>query len=177
MNETDNLEVTELLDMLYNSVVDAWGVPLRKDNCMVHRESTLNLLDDIRAQLPVEISEARRLLSARDEFISNAKREAESIRKAAEEQSRRLVDEQEVVKAARIHSGEVIANAEAKARELVRVANEYVDDALRRTEDAIAAAMNEVKGSRARFRGIASSAPAGNFQTIDEPVPDEELEQ
>lgn len=168
MNEYDeNLEVTELLEMLYNTVVDAWGVPLSKDKCTISRESTLNLLDDIRAQLPVEIAEARRLLNARDEFIANAKREAESIRRAAEEQARSMVEEQEIVRAARTRAGEIVNVAEGKAREVVRVANEYVDDALRRTEDAIAAAINEVKGSRVRFRGIAASVPANNIQTID----------
>ncbi len=168
MNEYDaNQEVTELLEMLYNTVVDAWGVPLSKDKCTISRESTLNLLDDIRAQLPVEIAEAKRLLNARDEFIANAKREAESIRRAAEEQARGMVEEQEIVRAARTRAGEIVNVAQGKAREVVRVANEYVDDALRRTEDAIAAAINEVKGSRARFRGIAATVPTNNIQTID----------
>lgn len=167
MNETENLEVTELLEMLYNSVVDAWGVPLGKDKCMLHRESTLGLLDDIRAQLPVELSEARRLLSARDEFIANAKREAESIRKAAEEESRRLVEEQEVVQTARLRAGEILNIAETKSKEVVRVANEYVDDALRRTEEAINAAVSEVRQSRSRFRGLAGVRSTGEIQTID----------
>ena len=48
--ETEN-EVTELLEMLYNTIADAWGVPLGKDKCMVPRESTLSLLDDIRASI------------------------------------------------------------------------------------------------------------------------------
>jgi len=158
MNENDNLEVTELLEMLYNMVVDAWNVPLNKDKCMIPRESTLNLLEDIRAQMPIELSEARRLLAAKEEFISNAKREADTIRKAAEEESRRMVEESEVVKASRARANEMIANAESRARELSRVANEYVDDALRRTEEAINAALNEVHNSRGKFRSLAAQA-------------------
>ena len=163
--ETEN-EVTELLEMLYNTIADAWGVPLGKDKCMVPRESTLSLLDDIRAQLPIELTEAKRLLSARDEFIANAKREADSIRRAAEEQSRRLVDEQEVVTAARNRANEILTVADNKSKELMRVANEYVDDALRRTEEAISAAMSEVKTSRSRFRGLAGARPSPEYQTI-----------
>ena len=165
--ETEN-EVTELLEMLYNTIADAWGVPLGKDKCMVPRESTLSLLDDIRAQLPVELTEAKRLLSARDEFIANAKREAESIRRAAEEQARRLVDEQEVVVAARSRANEMLAMADGKSKELMRVANEYVDDALRRTEEAISAAMSEVKNSRGRFRSLAGTRPTQEYQTISQ---------
>lgn len=167
MNENDNAqEVTELIEMLYNVIADAWGVPFGKDKCMVHRENTLNLVDDIRAQLPLELAEARRLLSARDEFIANAKREAESVRKASEAEARRLVEEQEVVRIAKERANEIISTAEAKSRELVNVANSYVDDALRRTEEAIAAAHSEVKASRSRFSDLAGSKSAPDIQSI-----------
>ena len=158
-------EVTELLEVLYNTVADAWSVPLGKDKCMINRESVLSLLDEIKAQLPIELAEAKRLLAARDEFVSNAKREAETIRKAAEEQARRLVEEQEITRIARAHANEIISNSEAKSKELVRAANEYVDDALRRTEEAVTAAMNEVRQSRARFRNLAGSRSVGQIQT------------
>lgn len=157
-------EVTELLEVLYNTIADAWSVPLGKDKCMVNRESVLSLLDEIRAQLPIELAEAKRLISARDEFVGNAKREAEAIRKAAEDQARRLVEEQEITRIAKAHANEIITNSEAKSRELVRAANEYVDDALRRTEEAVAAALSEVKQSRSRFRNLAGTRPSVQTQ-------------
>lgn len=159
-------EVTELLEVLYNTIADAWSVPLGKDKCMINRESVLSLLDEIKAQLPIELAEAKRLISARDEFVGNAKREAEAIRKAAEDQARRLVEEQEVTRIAKAHANEIITNSETKSRELVRAANEYVDDALRRTEEAVAAALSEVKQSRSRFRNLAGTRPAAQAQNI-----------
>ncbi len=172
-NEMEN-EVTELLEVLYNTVADAWSVPLGKDKCMINRESVLSLLDEIKAQLPIELAEAKRLLAARDEFVQNAKREAEAIRKAAEEQARRLVEEQEVTRIAKSHANEIISNSEAKSKELVRAANEYVDDALRRTEEAVAAALNEVRQSRSRFRNLAGTRPV--IQTPN-PAENEELSE
>lgn len=172
-NEMVN-EVTELLEMLYNNVSDARNVPLGgKDKCMINRDSVLNLLDDIRAQLPIELTEAKRLLSARDEFIQNAKREAETIRKAAEEQARALIEEQEITRLAKARANEIVVNAETKSRELIRVANGYVDDALRRTEEAITAAMSEVRQSRSRFRNLAAGSTSqmqhgGAVQEMDE---------
>ncbi|MEA4894725.1 MAG: hypothetical protein VB064_05640 [Oscillospiraceae bacterium] len=163
-NEMEN-EVTELLEVLYSTVADAWSVPLGKDKCMINRESVLSLLDEIKAQLPIELAEAKRLLAARDEFVLNAKREAEAIRKAAEEQARRLVEEQEITRIARAHANEIISNSEAKSKELVRASNEYVDDALRRTEEAVTAALNEVRQSRARFRSLAGSRPSVQVQS------------
>lgn len=162
-NEMEN-EVIELLEVLYNTVADAWSVPLGKDKCMINRESVLSLLDEIKAQLPIELAEAKRLLAAREEFVSNAKREAEAIRKAAEEQARRLIEEQEITRIAKAHANEIITNSEAKSKELVRAANEYVDDALRRTEEAVTAALTEVRQSRSRFRNLAVSRPTSQQQ-------------
>lgn len=150
-------DVLELVEMLYTMVTEAWGVPLGNEKCIVERDKVLNLLDEIKAQLPAEVAEARRLVNARNEFIGNAKREAEAIRKAAEDRARELVEEQEIVVTAKTRSNEVLAQAESRTRELYRVANEYVDDALRRTEEAINSALSEVRQSRANFRAAAGS--------------------
>lgn len=160
-------EVNELIEMLYTMVTEAWGVPLGNEKCIVERDKVLSLLDQIKEQLPVELAEAKRLVSARDEFIGNAKREAESIRKAAEDRARQLVDEQEVMRVAKARSTELLTTSETKSRELRRVANEYVDDAMRRTEEALTAALNEIHQSRVRFRGLAG-APAAAVQEASE---------
>ncbi|MBR6097004.1 MAG: hypothetical protein IKP82_08735 [Oscillospiraceae bacterium] len=156
-------DVLELIEMLYTMVTEAWGVPLGNEKCIVERDKVLNLLDEIRARLPSEFSEARRLVGTRDEMISSAKREADAIRRAAEERSAELVEQQEIVRAARNRSNELLTTAETRARELYRVANDYVDDALKRTEEAITAALNEVSKSRASFRSAAGvNKPAQN---------------
>ena len=85
-------EVMELIEELYGMVSEAWSVPLGNDKCIVEREKILEILDDIKTALPVELAEAKRLVSARNEFINNAKREAEGIRNQAEERARQLVD-------------------------------------------------------------------------------------
>ena len=79
----------DIIDMLYNMIAEAWGVPLGNDKCIVERDKALNLLDDLKATLPMELSEARRLVNARDEFVANAKQEADNIRRGAEDGSRR----------------------------------------------------------------------------------------
>ena len=157
-------EVMELIDELYSMVSEAWGVPLGNDKCIVERDKVLNMIEDIKAQLPVELSEAKRLVSARDEFIGNAKKEAESIRRTAEEKARALVDQQEIVRIARTRSSELMANAENKSRELRRVASDYVDDILRRSEESLAAALNEVRGSRSQFRTATGTPDAPSAQ-------------
>ena len=48
----------DIIDMLYNMIAEAWGVPLGNDKCIVERDKALNLLDDLKATLPMELSEA-----------------------------------------------------------------------------------------------------------------------
>ena len=105
-------EVMELIDQLYTMVSEAWGVPLGNEKCIVERDQVLEILDEIKTAMPVELSEAKRLVSARDEFINNAKREAEGIRNQAEERARALVDDQEIVRIAKARSNEMLASTQ-----------------------------------------------------------------
>lgn len=159
-------DVLELVEMLYTMISEAWSVPLGKEKCMIEREAVLNILDEIKAQLPVEIAEAKRLVAARDEYISSARREVEAMKRSAEEHARAVIDEQEIVRAAKIRSNELVSNAENKSRELRRAANEYVDDTMRRTEEAVTAALDEIRQSRQRFRSAANVRTGNNVQTI-----------
>ena len=153
-------EAMETIEMLYSMISEARRMPLAADKVIVERDAILGMLEELRDSLPVEISEAKRLLSAKDEFISNAKREAEQIRKTAEDKARALVEEEEIVKIAKLRSAEITSNTEQKCAELRKVANEYVDDTMRRTEEAIMAALEEVRKSRTSFRSAASAATA-----------------
>ena len=160
-----NVEVMELIETLYTMVSEAWGVPLGNDKCIIERDSVLEILNEIKSGIPAELSEAKRLVSARDEFIGNAKREAESIRKNAEDRARAKLEEQAIVNEAKRHSVELVTNAEIKSKELRRVANEYVDEILRRTEESVAEALKAINRSRASFINLAGSAD----ETVEEP--------
>ena len=145
--------VDELLDMLFQMIDEAKNVPLSGDKCMVERDKALDLLDEIRAQFPMELAEAKKLLASRNEYISSAKREAELIRKQAEDQARQMLAQDELTAKAKQRGNEIVRQAEERSRDLRRAANEYCEDALRRTEEAVAEAYDEIKRSRARFCG------------------------
>ena len=153
-------EVMELIDQLYTMVSEAWGVPLGNEKCIVERDQVLEILDEIKTAMPVELSEAKRLVSARDEFINNAKREAEGIRNQAEERARALVNDQEIVRIAKARSNEMLASTQAKADALRRASSQFCDEALRRTEEAISAALGNVQQAHAAFQGVAGSTAA-----------------
>ena len=149
-----NNDIIELLDILYGMVTEAWGVPLGNDKCIIEREKAVEIINEIKANLPTAIAEAQRLVSARDEFIGNAKREAEALRKNAEEQARIMIEEQEVVRVAKARSNEMISSAEVKSKELRRVASEYVENLMHQTELSLSEALNTVKTAHGSFSAI-----------------------
>lgn len=150
--ENKEKDVMELIDDLYTMVSEAWGVPLGNDKCIVEREKVLEILNDIKTCMPVEISEAKRLVLIKDEFINNAKREAEAIRKNAETKAKAMLEEQEIYRVAREQSAEMVSSAEAKSKELREVASKYVDAILRQTEEAVGTALKTVNEVRTSFR-------------------------
>ena len=166
--------VEELLDMLYELIDEAKSVPLSNEKCIIERDKALDLLDDIKAQFPMELSEAKKLIAARSDYIASAKREADLMKKQAEEQARQMVDEDELMAKARQKANELIRQTEERCRDLRRSANEYCEDALRRTEEAVAEAHEEIKVSRGRFRAAANAAnTAGQRPAYDVAVESE----
>lgn len=150
----NNNDIIELLDILYGMVNEAWGVPLGNDKCIIEREKAIEIINEIKAKLPSSVAEAQRLVAARDEFIGNAKREAEAMRKNAEEKSRAMVEEQEIVRVARQQSTEMIRAAEQKSKEVRRVASEYVEDIMRQTEEGVSAALATLQSAHSSFRSL-----------------------
>ena len=150
----NNTDIIELLDILYGMVTEAWGVPLGNDKCIIEREKAVDIINEIKANLPSALAEAKRLVSARDEFIGNAKREAEAMRKSAEEKSKAMIEEQEIVRVARARSAEMINSAEAKSRELRRVAAEYVDEIMKQSEASVSEALSKLQTAHNAFNSM-----------------------
>ena len=149
-------DVQYLIDMLYEMVDGAKGVAFSPDKCIIIREDALDLLDELRGQLPLELKKAQDLIRARDEYVDSAKKEAERIRRQADLDAKSIVGESEIARVARDKAKEILQRADERSKAMIGVANEYTDDALRRTEEAIQMALEEVRESRARFRAVSN---------------------
>lgn len=145
-------DINRLIDMLYERIEEAKAPTLKPGMSIVDRDEMLDLLDELRAQLPVEVKRAQELLAARDKFVEEAKRDVERMMRQAELEARTKISDSEVLYAAKEKARQIIAHAEDRSRQLYQVANEYAEDALARTEEAVQAALDEVKQSRMRFR-------------------------
>ena len=145
-------DLEDLLAALYDLLSDSFTLPLGSDRAFVDKGKALALLDEINASLPGYLKDARRIAEDEERIIATAKRSAEATKRGAEETAKKMVGEQAVLTTARKKADDILSNAEAKSKEVRRAANEYVDNVLKRTEEAISAAMAEVRQSRAEFR-------------------------
>lgn len=154
----------ELLDLLYTEIEEAKNAPLSSDKCVIERDRVLDMIDDVKAELPVEIKRARDLVANKNDYVASAKREADELRKQAEDYAHRLINEDAIVRQAEEKADEILAQTEETCQMLKRAASEYCEDTMRRMEEAVADAYDEVKHSHAKFRSAldAAEAPASS---------------
>ncbi len=146
--------VEDIITALYDLVQDARALPLGADKCILERDKVLDMLDEIIAALPAEIKQSRTIVESRNELIGQARREAEGIVRQAQVKAKELVAEETIYQEAKRQCQEMYNRTQERMAELRKVSNEYMDDALRRTEEAIAQSLGEVRDTRAKFRSL-----------------------
>ncbi len=146
--------IEDIISALYDMVQDARSVPLSSDKCMLERDKVLDMLDEIIAQMPVELKQARTIVDSRNELIGQARREAENLIRQAQDEAAALVAEEAIYKEAKRQCQELVINTQARMAELRKVSNDYMNDALRRTEEAIALSLDDVRDTRAKFQAL-----------------------
>ncbi len=151
MNEQ---HIEDIISALYDMIQDARALPLGADKCILERDKVLDMLDEIIAQLPSELKQSRTIVESRNELIGQARREAESIVRQAQQKANELVSQEAIYLEAKRQCQEMVNKTQNKIAELRKLSNEYMDDALRRTEEAIAQSLGEVRDTRVKFRAL-----------------------
>ena len=165
MNE-QNIE--DIISALYDIVQDARALPLGADKCILERDKVLDMLDEIIAQLPVELKQSRTIVESRNELIGQARREAENLIRQAQEQAEKLVAEEAIYQEAKCQCQEMVLQTKARLAELRRASNDYMDDALRRTEEAVAMSLEDVRDTRAKFKTLIEAQEKRSEVTTEE---------
>ena len=164
MNE-QNIE--DIISALYDMVQDARALPLGADKCILERDKVLDMLDEIIAQLPVELKQSRTIVESRNELIGQARREAENLIRQAQEQADKMISEEAIYQEAKRQCQEMVLQTKTRMAELRRASNDYMDDALRRTEEVIAQSLNNVRDTRVRFHAVTEAQEQRKAAQVD----------
>jgi len=154
------ISIDELLEEMDSMLDKAVSVPLSGGKAMVNTEKLREIIDDIRLHLPNEIRQARAIAAERNDIISEARKEAESITRKAEERARAMINQEEVVRKASIQASEMVSQAQTEGREIRKSAIDYAENLMRTTEDAIGQQLAELRQARQSLRTTVKNDPA-----------------
>lgn len=165
MNEQN---IDDIISALYDMVQDARALPLGADKCILERDKVLDMLDEIIAQLPVELKQSRTIVESRNELIGQARREAETLIRQAQEQAEKMISQETIYQEAKRQCQEMVLQTKARMAELRRASNDYMDDALRRTEEAVAMSLEDVRDTRAKFKALIEAQEKRSDVSVDD---------
>jgi len=176
MSEAEARHLEGALQDLRDLIETARTMPMSA-SVLVNRDEAIQLLDQARRNVPAELRHARWLLKERQEYLEQAKREANELLESARVQAERMVERSDIVREARRSAQQIIADAEAEARRLHHAAEDYVDARLAALEGLLDRTMTGVRKGRER---IAVELPPEEKEEDDEepgevPVFDQDL--
>ena len=149
-----NRTTEDIIGELYDLIQDARAMPLAMDKCIVERDKVLDLLDEIIAQLPGELKQARTIVESRADLISQGKRERENIIRKAQEQAKELVSQEAICLEAKRLADEIEKKANDRAAQIQKAGNAYMDESLRQTQELIAKTLEDIQAVREKFRTV-----------------------
>ncbi|HIS69425.1 MAG TPA: ATPase [Candidatus Gallacutalibacter stercoravium] len=146
------MNVDELIDELDEMLEKSWSLPLSGGRTVIDAERMREILDEIRENFPQEIRQAKAIVADRTQIINDAKREAETVVRVAEERVKVMVNQNEIVRQAQAKANDLLTQAQSKAREMRRAANDYVDDLMKRTDEQMTANLAELRKTRQNIK-------------------------
>ncbi len=146
------MNIEEILDQLDDLLDKSWTLPLTNGRTIVDDEKVRDLLNDIRLNLPAEMKQAKAIVNDRADILANARREAESIVRKAEDRARSMIAQETVVKQAQQKANEIMAQANQKSKELRTASQEYSDDLLKQSEELMSKLLTDVRATRQAIR-------------------------
>jgi hypothetical protein len=120
-------EMSAFVDEIEDLLCSAVRVPLTS-KAIVDQEQCLATLDVIRANWPLEVLQAQRVLAKEGKVLEQAELEAEQIKQRAERQASLIMDQNQLVKMADVRAREVIEAAQQEADHILRRAEQDARD-------------------------------------------------
>jgi vacuolar-type H+-ATPase subunit H len=147
------LDVVERLQSAITMVEEARGVPLSA-SCVVNRGELLEILDYAQGAMPSNIATAQEIISTRDLILEEARMSADSLIAQAREEVARMVEQTEIVSAARAQSQRILAEVQEQARVEREEIESYIDSRLATLEVILNKTLDVVHRGREKLAGV-----------------------
>lgn len=158
------MDILHLIDQLEAAINNGWHIPLTSD-VIVNEEEVLRVIDEMRARIPQEVQQAKRLLQEKERVLAQAREERERIVTLAGEEASRLTEESEIIKAATVRASTIVERAKRDAESIRKGADDYVVEVLGNLQRELAQILRTVNN------GIAAIQQGVTKSTDDADVP------
>lgn len=115
------------------------------NNVVVDQGTLLELVDQLRAAIPEEVRQAKRITEEASRITDRASEEAAAVIARAQEQAAQMLEERELVHMAQQRAAEILDAANDEAAEVRRGADEYAAGVLIRLEGECIKALTSIK--------------------------------
>lgn len=145
------MEIFKLLDTLEDLINDGRKIPL-SDKCIVNQNDILEIIQEIRKNLPEELKQAKWVKEERERILNEAKKEADGMVKDAENKTIFMIDEHEITKKAYEQKNQIVSQANESSREITQGAREYADNILANLSETLEKTLKEIETNRKELK-------------------------
>lgn len=165
------MKVDELLEDLTDLLEDSKELPV-VNKVMVDKSQISDIIDEIKANLPAETRQAKRVVSERNKIIEEARKQAETLISAANKQKTNMLDQQEIVQQAKQEAQRIIQEANMTATKIKNATNNYVDTVLAKTEELLMVNLKDYHAKRQAIMNLKNGnqtpvAPKPSTESVD----------
>lgn len=162
----------ELLDELEEIIDKGAGVPF-SGRCILERDELMDIVQELKLKLPDDLKQAKWIKSERQRILDEARAEADSIIKAANEKGISMINEHEITQQAMEHGRKIVEEAQQKAAAIQSSSFTYADNLLETVEKVSVSSMKELEQCIALVRSNRSELRNNSATMVDE-TPDSE---
>jgi len=174
------VDILYLVDRLENLITSSQRMPIG-GRVLVREQEVLQLIDQMRAAVPEEIKQARRLNQERERMLAQAEAEASRIIAAAHEEAERLINDEEMLQLANERAAEIEREAEERALQLRDGADSYAAETLRALEEQLTSLQVQVDQTilsiRKGLEQLSEGTEEGEKEEAEEPLVGQEMEE
>ncbi len=141
------MNVMALLEYLDEELSRGAPVPLTGRR-MVDAEKCLDIISELRINLPDDVRDAEVIVREKGRLISDAKKEAEEIVIEAEKRFEQLVSEHEITRAAQMRAQQIVSDAKKESKDIRSAAVLYAEDIFADLEKQLQTNLQDIRRNR-----------------------------
>ncbi len=169
------MDILHLVDRLEELFNESRPIPLTH-NVIVDEDRMLDLIDQMRVTIPEEVKRAQQVLTQRDRILAQAQEEANRTLGLAREKSKKLVERDAVVQAAKSQADDVRKQAGIDAENTRREADNYVIQTLSRIEVELERLLNQARNGIIALENITPEEPPDDIKIVEK-IPEKDKDE